>query len=189
VELQGETRPDDGELRALMRAYQAGEMAAFERLHRSLAPELLRYLAARAGDVERARDLLQETFLHLHKARHTYDSAWPLRPWAFAIARHVHLMERRSRLRRGAHEHPAPVEALDPAAAGQAQDAFGRRLLRQLLARLDPERRAPLVLHRIFGLSYREIGRRLGIREGAARLRASRALSELRGRAAEEEQE
>jgi hypothetical protein len=32
----------------------------------------------------------------MHRARHTYDSSYPLMPWAMAIARHVWLMDRRT---------------------------------------------------------------------------------------------
>ena len=49
-----------------------------------------------------ADDLVQETFLQLHRARHTYNPAFPLLPWAMAIARHVWLMDRRTLSRRRA---------------------------------------------------------------------------------------
>ena len=44
-----------------------------------------------------AQDLLQETFLQIHRSRHAYRADLPVRPWVFTIARHVWLMDRRLR--------------------------------------------------------------------------------------------
>lgn len=61
---------------------------------------LRRYLLSQARDGARADDLVQETFLQMHRARHTYDSSYPLTPWVTAIARHVWLMDCRTRSHR-----------------------------------------------------------------------------------------
>src|SRR5262245_11788480 len=93
---------DDERLRALMRAYQAGSLEAFEALYAGLATPLRQYLASIARDRGHAPDLLQDTFLQVHRSRHTYRPALPVRPWIFAIARHVALMDRRTAARRPA---------------------------------------------------------------------------------------
>src|SRR5690349_15250022 len=93
----------DAGLSRLMAGYQAGDAACFDALYAALAPGLRRYLSALTRDAARAEDLLQETFLRMHKVRHTYDPARPVEPWAFAIARHVFLMaHRRARRSRDA---------------------------------------------------------------------------------------
>jgi DNA-directed RNA polymerase specialized sigma24 family protein len=38
-----------------------------------------------------------------------------------------------------------------------------------------------LLLHHVWGFSFEEIGKMLGIRAGAARVRSTRAMSALRG--------
>jgi DNA-directed RNA polymerase specialized sigma24 family protein len=43
----------------------------------------------------------------------------------------------------------------------------------------SPARRA-FVLHHLFGLSFKEVGARLGIKAGAAKIRSSRAASAMR---------
>ena len=91
--------PDD-HLRTLMVRYQAGDAAAFEQLYGALAPLLRRYLIALARDAQRADDLLQDTFLQLHRSRRTYNPSRPVRPWAFAVARHMWLMDQRTRRRK-----------------------------------------------------------------------------------------
>ena len=54
------------------------------------------------------------------------------------------------------------------------------RSVRKALARLPEGRRDPLVLHHVLGMSFKEVGAVLGISEGAAKVRAHRALAELR---------
>ena len=83
-----------------MSAYQAGSIEAFERLYVTLAPSLLGYLSSLVRDRSDAQDLLQEAFLQIHRSRHTYRPDLPVKPWVFAIARHMWLMDRRTRSRR-----------------------------------------------------------------------------------------
>lgn len=171
---------DSDALCALMAGYQSGNADSFDRLYAALAPPLRRYLLAQARDAARAEDLLQDTFLHLHRARHTYDPALPLEPWAFAIARHVFLMDCRKAGRRREVALGAPDT--EPAAPGASVEAAGvvRHELERALAELTPERRGAVLLHHHFGHSFAEIGARLGIRAATARLRASRGLRVLR---------
>ena len=63
----------------LMRRYADGDGAAFEALFRRYEPRAYAYFLRRTGSAERARDLFQELFLHVHRARDRYD---PARPFA-----------------------------------------------------------------------------------------------------------
>ncbi|MFI5167653.1 MAG: RNA polymerase sigma factor [Thermoanaerobaculales bacterium] len=167
-------------LAAAMEAYQRGEMQAFERLWGALAGEMRGYLRALARDAAVADDLLQETFLQLHRVRHTYQPPRPVRPWVYAIARNVFLMHRRAAFRRSRHENVAEEELPDVAAPASADTLGDSETVRTALARLPRSRREPVVLHHIMGLSFKEVGAVLGISEGAAKLRAFRGLAELR---------
>lgn len=167
-------------LAELMVAYQGGDMAAFEALWEELADELLVFLRALTRDHHRAEDLLQETFLQLHKARHTYLPGRPVRPWVYAIARNVFLMAYRAAKRRQAHERVAEGELPDVPVLPEALASDGRKDLAQFLARLPELSREVLLLHHVAGLSFREVGEVLGLSEGAAKVRAHRALEQLR---------
>ncbi|MBN1612092.1 MAG: hypothetical protein JW940_36005 [Polyangiaceae bacterium] len=70
----------------LMLAYRAGDREAFRELFRRYAPRLEPMFRKRVSDPELARDLLQQTFLQLHRARNDYREGAQLRPWLFAIA-------------------------------------------------------------------------------------------------------
>lgn len=167
-------------LRALMAGYQEGNAESFEELYAALAPSLRRTLLAQVRDAARAEDLLQETFLQIHRARHTYDPALPLEPWAFAIARHVFLMHcRKAGRRREVPLEGAAAEVPSPAPSPEAAEV-ARNELERALARLSPGRREAVLLHHHLGLSFDEAGERLGVRPAAARLQASRGIRMLR---------
>lgn len=163
---------------AAMTAYQAGEIDAFERIYGLLAVRLRRYLVSLTLNVTHAEDLLQETFLQIHRVRHTYQPPRPVEPWAFGIARFVFLMDRRSRRRRP--EIPGEEVFEHIAVPPQGERFADRDQLRRAVARLSEERREPVLLHHVWGFSFKEIAGMLGIREGAAKVRAHRGMEELR---------
>src|SRR3981081_2791837 len=85
----------DQELRALMIRYQGGSLDAFQEIYAQLAPGVRRYLRHLACGSETADDLLQETFLQIHRSRGSYNPAYAVKPWVFGLARNVFLMKRR----------------------------------------------------------------------------------------------
>ena len=58
--------------RDLMARYQDGDAAAFRELYAVVAPRLLGYLMKMARSRAVADDLLQQTFLKVHRARAAY---------------------------------------------------------------------------------------------------------------------
>jgi RNA polymerase sigma-70 factor (ECF subfamily) len=170
---------EDDDLRALMVRYQHGDAAAFDELHATMAPALRRYLISLARDAQWADDLLQETFLQLHRSRRTYNPAHPMRPWAFAVARNVFLMNRRARLRK-APPHVDLSDAPELPVPAEVERLGSDDELRRALARLPAAGAEALLLHHVWGFTFEEIGKMVGIRAGAARVRASRAMTALR---------
>lgn len=160
----------------MMVAYQRGEVEGFEALYAALAGTLRGYLATLVRDSQRAADLVQDTFLQIHRSRHVYRPELPVRPWVFAIARHVGLMDLRARSRRPGddaelHDIPVPPEA----------ERLGDRVaLSRALAQLPADRREALLLHHVWGFSFQEIAQLLGITVTAAKLRSSRGMADLR---------
>ena len=77
---------EDHRLRELMREYQSGRFEAFDEIYASIAPAVRRYLLSQARDGAKADDLVQETFLQMHRARHTYDPSFPLMPWTMTFS-------------------------------------------------------------------------------------------------------
>jgi len=73
-----------------MAAYAGGDEDAFRELFQRYAPRLFGYLNGMCRDRESARDMVQETFLRVHRARDRFDTGRPFRPWLFRIATNVH---------------------------------------------------------------------------------------------------
>jgi RNA polymerase sigma-70 factor (ECF subfamily) len=169
---------EDQRLRELMREYQSGRFEAFGEIYAALGPVLRRYLLSQARDGARADDLVQETFLQMHRARHTYDSSYPLTPWVTAIARHVWLMDCRTRSRRP--WAPDDVMAMELPVRAEAASLAERADVRRALGQVAPDRRDAVIQHHLLGFSFKEIAERAGIAETAAKLRSSRGMAQLR---------
>jgi RNA polymerase sigma-70 factor (ECF subfamily) len=169
---------EDDRLRQLMRDYQGGRFEAFDELYALLAPVLRRYLLAQARDAAKADDLVQDTFLQLHRARHTYDPQYPLTPWAIAIARHIWLMDCRTRSRRP--WAPEDVTEMELPVRGEASAYAEKTDVRRALGQVAATRRAAVIQHHVLGMSFKEIAARAGIAETAAKLRSSRGMAQLR---------
>lgn len=165
-------------LRELMREYQDGRFEAFDDLYAALAPALRRYLLSHVRDAARADDLVQDVFLQMHRARHTYDPAYPVTPWVMAIARHVWLMDRRTQSRRP--WAPEDVTEMDLPVRGEAAAYAEKTAVQRALGKVAAARRSAVIQHHVLGLSFKEIAQRAGIAETAAKLRSSRGMAQLR---------
>jgi RNA polymerase sigma factor (sigma-70 family) len=173
-------------LPALMVRYQAGEMTAFEELYAALASPLRGYLRTLVAPGLEVEDLLQNAFLQMHRSRRSYQPGQPVKPWVYAIARNVGLMARRSSGRRAKRETLADDELPEVAVAAAGISVLDRLTLERLLEGLADPGREALWLHHVDGLSFREVGAVQGVSETAAKVRAHRALAELKQRATAE---
>lgn len=72
---------------ALMRQSLAGDQRAYATLLQETSHFLRPFLAKRLSFTNEVDDLLQETLISIHKARHTYDGNRPYKPWVYAIAK------------------------------------------------------------------------------------------------------
>jgi RNA polymerase sigma-70 factor (ECF subfamily) len=173
---------DDVNEERLMARYARGEQAAFRQLFALLAPRVLAFFRRSfPGESGTIDDLLQQTFLRLHRTRSSYRQELPLRPWLFTIAARV----RRDELRRR-HRHPtepADGELEDGAAVVDAGETTGQQDLtdvRDAIERLPESLRVVIHLHGYERLTFEEIARVLETTPGAVRTRASRAYERLR---------
>jgi RNA polymerase sigma-70 factor, ECF subfamily len=142
---------------------------------------LKRYLASMTRDPSRADDLLQETFLQMHRARATHIPGEAVRPWVFAIAKRVFLMYRRSTSRRQRYEQMSAAAVASVATAVPADTLVqSRQQLESALRQTPSEARRAFMLHHLFGFSFKEIGAKLRVSSGAAKIRSSRAAHIMR---------
>lgn len=115
-------------------------------------------------------DALQEVLLVVHRRLDSFDGSSLLTTWLFGICLRVASTVRRSQRRRredaldqSKSEHRL-VEVGNPEELALARDA--KRRLDLALDRLEPEKRAVLVMFELEGLSCAEIAKLVGIPKG-----------------------
>jgi RNA polymerase sigma factor (sigma-70 family) len=164
----------------LMAAYAAGDAAAFRAIFERYAPVLLRAMLRELYVREEANDLVQQTFLQLHRARLDFDPRQKLKPWIFTIAMNLKREYFRRRKRRPERSLDAET-TLEPAvdALGAAQ-VEARRTLARVLADLPPDQREVIELHWFDGLEFPEVAQVVGASVSAVKVRAHRGYVRLR---------
>lgn len=176
--------PDCSALDLAMMRYARGDAQAFAALHRALHPRLTAFLLRMTGSRALADDLVQETFLRVHRARANFVGGGSVVPWAYRIARNVHLDHLRSRKRCAAA--PAAEEPqLEQLAVGATAESSAiasetARIAEQVLARLPASQREAFCLLACDGLSVQAAAAALGASQGAIKVRAFRAREALR---------
>jgi RNA polymerase sigma-70 factor (ECF subfamily) len=177
-----------------MDRYAQGDDRAFSVLYEGLEVKLRTFLLRLAGTLPIAEDLLQETFMRIHRARGGFERGARVVPWAYAIARNAWLDHARSayvRAQREGERHrpqadsdpPGLHEPLAGPEADSEQAAIARetaRIVEGVLAALPPAQRDAFVLLRYEGLSVQEAADVLGSTPTAVKLRAFRAYEALR---------
>jgi len=162
-------------LETLMALYQEGDLGAATALIHSMSPKLYRFFAAQAVSRPEADDLLQETWLRIHKVRHTYRPGEPAIAWFYAIARHVRVDHYRKAMRTTVRERE--LEEV----AGTAAGTPGRSdELEALLAPLSSGEREVVEMLKVEGLSLEEVARAMSSTVGSVKQKAHRAYKKLR---------
>ncbi len=174
------TADPEAELVRQMTGYLDGHLDAFDALHAALSGRLRGYLVSLCRDRATADDLLQETFLQMHRSRRTYEPGRPVTPWAFAIARHVYLMHRRRTVRRLRFEDALAAETRRQDAPMDDAAALADRDLHRALDALPADQRRAMLMHHVEGHSFLEIASQLGVKVNAAKTRAFRGMRRMR---------
>jgi RNA polymerase sigma-70 factor (ECF subfamily) len=182
---EAEPSPPRSPADAAMERYARGDDAAFGSVYDALAPRLYGYLVRQTRDLARAEDLVQQTLLHMHRARGSFIPGAQVTPWAFAIARRLMI----DGLRRGKREVLRATDdeasedvaiAADPRADDLVQAQQTARRIQRELARLPEGQRVAFELIKQDGLSLAEAAEVLGTTVAAVKLRAHRAYEALR---------
>lgn len=167
----------DSSLELLMARYQEGDFAAATALIEAFSPQLYRFFVVQAQSRSDADDLLQETWLRIHRMRHTYRAGEPAPPWFYAIARHVRVDHYRKAIRRtlGAQELEERARANATVAGVE-----GMRDLDALLAPLSASQREVIEMLKVAGMSLEEVARATSSSVGSVKQKVHRAYKKLR---------
>lgn len=163
-----------------MSAYVSGDAVAFRVIFERYAPLLLRAMLRELYVREEANDLVQQTFLQLHRARADFDSSQKLKPWIFTIALNLkreYFRRKKRRPERSLDAEAAPEPAV--AALGVAR-VDAQRTLARALAELPADQREVIELHWFDGLDFPEVAQVVGASLSAVKVRAHRGYVRLR---------
>lgn len=149
-------------------------------LYRELREPLLRYLVCLGLSKDEAQDVVQDTFLSLHRHLTAGGPQNNIRGWVFRVAHN------QARNRQGSY-HRRFAEPLDPQFELMVDETTPervvlekekfQRLTKAIAALTDSERECLLL--RAAGLRYREIGEALGIPTSTVGDTVERAIKKL----------
>jgi RNA polymerase sigma-70 factor, ECF subfamily len=167
-------------LDTLMARYQAGDFAAATALIESVGPQLHRFFIAQFASRSDADDLLQETWLRIHRVRHTYRPGEPVLSWFYAIARRVRIDHYRRMSRTTGRERR--LEDMSDVTATLPSDEAQRDDLESLLAPLSEGEREVILMMKVAGMSLQEVARATSSSVGSVKQKVHRAYRKLRDR-------
>jgi RNA polymerase sigma-70 factor, ECF subfamily len=167
--------PSDVEL---VRAYRAGDIHAFEELHRRYVGSIYRLVRRKLGDALLAEDISQETFLKALRMLDRVDDSFNFGGWVHTVARNLCYDELRRRQRDQRVEEndddddsdllaslPSTSRSFDPVQVQESNEV--RRQVWTVAQRLPEKYRLVLTLRELQGLSYRRIAGILNMSESA----------------------
>lgn len=175
----------------LMSSLRSGQKPALEELVRRYQTDLFRFCLHFLRDVERSKELAQETFIRVYTARDRFDSSRKFKPWVMRIAKNLCLNEIK-------RKKAVPMESLEEYASsarsesgeifptsadGPDEQLMEKERLVVLTRALDglPDDAREIVTLRFFQrMSAKEIADIVGSSEGAVRTRLHRILKSLR---------
>jgi len=169
----------------LVSAFRAGDVHAFEELHRRHVGGIYRLVHRTLGDALLAEDIAQETFIRSLRTMDRMDESFNFGGWLHTVAQNLCRDELRRRRRDPRleekapadreilYEIPAPPSRFDPVVQAETHEL--RRQVYTVAQRLPEKYRLVLTLRELQGFSYRKIAKSLKISESAVETLVYRA--------------
>jgi len=156
---------------SLMLEFQRGSCEAFEELFARYRQPLYGFFRRRLSNIERAEDLMQETFLVVIRGTARYEPRALVRTYLYSVALKLLATERRKEAR------TEPSTQTELAVEDAAAEALW---VRHALEKLDSSEREILMLREYEQLSYSEIADLLRVPVNTVRSRLFRARMSLK---------
>lgn len=150
----------------LTRAVVDRDRAAFSELYTRYAAVVGRRLRRIMGSREEAEDLLQQTFLEMHRSIRSYDESREFGAWLHGIAINLSIRAQRANRRRAwlgfgfGLERPARPEPVSSVLQSDEQVSRQQLMtqLQQAIETLSSKKRVAFTMHELEGLNHTEIG-------------------------------
>jgi len=160
-----------------------GDREAFGRLVEAYQGPVYNLAYRMLGNAAEAEDAAQETFVRMYTRLHTYRPEHKLSSWVLSIASHYCIDRLRRRRWSWLSLDDEPVAAVLPSRQRGPEDVTLRREtsdeVQELVARLAPGYRVPVILRYWHDFSYEEIADVMGLTVQAVKSRLHRARLQL----------
>jgi RNA polymerase sigma factor (sigma-70 family) len=173
----------------LMEQFQNGTVHAFNILVTRYKDRLHNFLYRYTHNHEDCEDLVQETFLRVHRSRHSYERIAKFSTWMYTIALNLakSLYKKKQRMQKvSIHEDPDDSESremvFEDSNVLQDEHLHQKLCVKELekaLMELNEEFREAIVLRDIQELTYEEIAEITGTAMGTVKSRINRGRQQL----------
>ena len=179
---------------ALIRAFQEGNKAAFDKLVLNHKDRLFNLCYRLLGDYEEANDSAQETFIKVYRGLKKFRFESGFSTWLYRIA----VNTCKNKLKSSAYRRKSKMVPLDnPVLANRSQPSREiqdestspamelekkerMRVIQEAIDALSPEQKQVVTLRDIEGFSYEEVAEITGFNLGTVKSRIARARQDLR---------
>ncbi len=174
----------------LMEYFQEGREPAFNELVKRYTDRLHNFLYRYTHNHQDCEDLVQETFLRVHKSKHSYERIAKFSTWMYTIALNLakSLYKKKKRMQKVSihkdESDPKDYEMnIEDTNILQDEELHQKLCLEQLekaLMQLAPEFREVVVYRDLQELSYDEIAEITGIAMGTVKSRINRGRAQIK---------
>lgn len=159
-----------------------GDKKAFKALYDFYAPYVWRVLIKMCANEEVACELLQDTFIGVHKALKNFKSESAFSTWIYRIAFNAAMLHfKKQKL---LNRHDTYHDTIESKAYSNYET---KELIEKVMAELTQEERFILTAKEIDGMSFDELAEITGIASGTLRTRLHRLKEKIKSRFAEKE--
>jgi RNA polymerase sigma-70 factor (ECF subfamily) len=164
----------------LVKASQ-GDMEAFEDVYKASSSFVYNVAFRVVNNREDALEVAQEVFMIIHQKLKTFRFESSFKTWVYRITANyaINFAKKNSRAKTVPYEDSFGEGAVLSEAQTRMDQEHQSQLVEKLLAELNPDQRACVVLRDIQGLSYEEIAQALNININTVRSRLKRSREKL----------
>ena len=171
----------------LIAMFQNGDTQAYNQLVYRYKDRLYNFIYRFVNDLDKAEDLLQDTFLKLYTHKHSYREIAKFSTWMYTIAGNLAKTELRKKKSHkttnlsqlGPEDRDYELPAVEPETDAVAQSEYIEKKIQEAIQRLPLHFRTVTILRDIQELSYEEISKIVDVPLGTVKSRINRARIQL----------
>lgn len=174
----------------LMEYFQEGREPAFNELVKRYTDRLHNFLYRYTHNHQDCEDLVQETFLRVHKSKHSYERIAKFSTWMYTIALNLakSLYKKKKRMQKVSihkdesdpKDYEMNIEDTNILQDEELHQKLSLEQLEKALMELAPEFREVVVYRDLQELSYDEIAEITGIAMGTVKSRINRGRAQIK---------